>query len=333
MLKPIVVVGIALSAGLLPICRAAGADGPAVLTILEGSATVFRGTSRLGAIEGVRVQPNDLVETGKDTYARLEYEDGVRLDLGPATRLQLNHPSEATSDRPALYLLSGWIKLSVGDSKHPNPPAFATPLFDGTDLMGVVLAHIDSRGGSLFVEQGRARIANRHSHAPLPPPLKAGDFASVAKDGHTAVDTRASKEFVEQMPRAFQDTIPSRLGRYRTREVALRDLGQFAYAEVEPWVDSELSVRRQFVRTWRSKADEPEFRMELTSNLRLHPEWGPVLFPELYAPKPVVVGPPWPLPDVPLAPETTTPQPVQPQPAPQLAPSPPTPQPATTPQL
>ena len=326
MLKQIVLVGIALAAAPLPICWAAGIDSPAVMTILEGSATVFRGTSKLGAVEGVRVQPNDLVETGKDTFARLEYEDGVRLDLGPATRLQLNHPSEATADRPSLYLLSGWLKLTLGDSKHPKPPGFATPLFDGTELMGVVLARVDARGGFLFVEQGRVRIANRHSRAPLPPPLKASDFATVAKDGHAVVDMRASKEFVEQMPRAFQDTIPSRLGRYRIREVAFRELGEFSYAEVEPWVDSELSVRRQFVRTWKSKADEPEFRMELTSNLKLHPEWGPVLFPELYAPKPVAVGPPWPLPNVPLAPEATTPQPVEPQAAPQVVPPPSTPQ-------
>jgi len=275
--------------------NAAGAGGPAVVTILEGSAVVFRGTSKVGAAEGVRVQPNDLVETGKDTFVRLEFDDGTRLDLGPGTRLQLNHPIESTADRPALYILSGWIKLSFDDSKRARASAFATPLFDGIDLAGVVLARVDARGGAIFVEQGRARIANRHVHGAATPALKSGDFAVIAKDGRAVVDTRPSPEFVDQMPRAFRDSIPSRLARYREHEVAPRPLGDFSYGEVESWLDAEQSVRRQFVHTWRAKADETAFRILLTAKVSLHPEWGPVLFPELYAPKPV--GPPWPLPE------------------------------------
>jgi hypothetical protein len=277
--------------------NAAGAGGPAVVTILEGSAVVFRGTSKLGAAEGVRVQPNDLVETGKETltFARLEFDDGTRLDLGPETRLQLNHPNETIADRPALYILSGWIKLSFDESKHPRAGAFATPLFDGIDLVGVLLARVDARGGAMFVEQGRARIANRHVHGLAMPALKSADFAVIAKDGRAVIDTRPSSEFVDQMPRAFRDSIPSRLAHYREHEVAPKALGDFSYGEVESWIDAEQSVRRQFVHTWRAKANQTAFRILLTANISRHPEWGPVLFPELYAPKPV--GPPWPLPE------------------------------------
>jgi len=56
----------------------AGAGGPAVVTILEGNATLFRGTSKLAASECVRVQPTDLIETGKESFVRLEFEDGTR---------------------------------------------------------------------------------------------------------------------------------------------------------------------------------------------------------------------------------------------------------------
>ena len=273
----------------------AAASSPAVVTILEGSATVFRGTSKLGAAACVRVQPDDLVETGKDTFARLEFDDGTRLDLGSGTRLQVNNPGEAVADRSALYVLSGWIKLSFDDSKHPRAPAFATPLFDGAELAGVVLARVEARGGSLFVEQGRARIANRHVRAPAPPALKSSDFASIAKEGKVVIDARPSSEFVDQMPRAFRDTIPPRLALCREHEVAPKTLGDFSYGEVESWLNAEQSVRRQFVHTWRTKADETAFRTLLTAQIGLHPEWGPVLFPELYAPK--LVGPPWPLPE------------------------------------
>jgi hypothetical protein len=280
--------------------NAVAADGPAIVTILEGSATVIRGTSKLGAVEGVRVQPNDLIETAKDTFARIEFDEGgVRLDLGPGTRLQVDRPTESSGDRSALYVLSGWIKLSFSEAKRPRAPAFSTLLFDGTDLGGVVLARVDPRGGSVFIEQGRARLANRHGKPFALAPLKSNDFVSISKDGRAVAEAHVPREFVDQMPRAFRDTIPSRFPRYREREVAPKALGDFSYEEVEPWIDAEQSVRRQFVRTWRSRADDPAFRPELAAKLSLHPEWAPVLFPELYGPKAVagaLIGPPWPLP-------------------------------------
>ena len=102
------------------------------------------------------------------------------------------------------------------------------------------------------------------------------------------------------MPTEFRDSIPSRLARCREHEVAARTLGDFSYGEVEAWINSEPAVRRQFVHAWRAKAEDTEFRLELTVKLSRHPEWGPVLFPELYAPR--TVGPLWPLPETGVAP-------------------------------
>jgi len=278
----------------------AGAGGPAVVTILEGNATLFRGTSKLAASECVRVQPTDLIETGKESFVRLEFEDGTRLDLGPRTQLQLDHPAELRADRPALYALSGWIKLTLDEAQHAAAAAFATPLFDATDLAGVVLARVDARAGAMFVEQGRARFADRRAHASPLAVLKAGDFISFAGDGRTAVEARPPNEFVDRMPTEFRDSIPSRLARCREHEIAARTLGDFSYDEVEAWINSEPAVRRQFVHAWRAKAEDTEFRLELTAKLSRHPEWGPLLFPELYAPR--TVGPPWPLPETGVAP-------------------------------
>lgn len=300
-MQRLTILGMALAGLALQAADAAGSDSPAVVTILEGSAIIFRGTSKLGASEGVRVQPNDLVETAKGTFLRLEFADGIRLDLGPGTRAQVNHPTEVSPDNPGLYVLSGWIKLAVDEAKRSRKSGFSTPVFDATDLGGTVLARVDAHGGALFVERGRARLANRHGHAFAVTELKTDDFVSIGKDGRAVLDTRPSSEFVEQMPRSFRDTIPSRLAGYSEKEVAPKALGEFSYAEVEPWINAEQVVRRQFVHTWRSKADDPAFRLELTGKLSLHPEWGPVLFPELYAPKPAadnaLVGPPWPVPE------------------------------------
>jgi len=265
--------------------------GPPIVTILEGSAIVFHGTSKLAATEGERVQPGDLVETSKDSFLRLEYEDGTHIDLGPKTQLQVAHPTETKGDRAALYVLTGWIKLTIGETKRAPNAAFASPLFDGTDIAGVVVAHIGSRGGAMFVETGRVRTANRHVRAPSAPTLTNGDFASIASDGRAVVDAHPSGEFLEQMPRPFRDSLPSRLNRFREHPTAAKSLGEFSYGDVEAWINAEPSVRRQFVQTWRTRADDPAFRLELTGKLALHPEWGPVLFPELYTPKPAATQP------------------------------------------
>jgi hypothetical protein len=288
---------------LAPVGSWAGA--PAVVTILEGNATLFRGTSKLAASECVQVQPADLIETGKQTFVRLEFEDGTRLDLGPRTQLQVDHPTELRADRPALYTLTGWIKLTLNGAQHAAAPAFATPLFDGTDLGGVVLARVDAGGGAMFVEQGRARFADRRARGSSPV-LKAGDFVSFAGSGRAVVEPRPASEFVDRMPSEFRDSIPSRLAHCRDHAVAARTVGEFSYGEVEAWINAEPAVRRQFVHAWRAKAEDTEFRFELTSKLSRHPEWGPVLFPELYAPKPPpdsqMVGPPWPPPQPDAAP-------------------------------
>ena len=37
----------------------------------------------------------------------------------------------------------------------------------------------------------------------------------------------------------------------------------------------------------RARAQDPEFRKALIANMRFHPEWDRILFPEKYLPKPV----------------------------------------------
>jgi len=165
----------------------------------------------------------------------------------------------------------------LNGAQHAAAPAFATPVFDGTDLAGVVLARVDAGGGAMFVEQGRARFADRRAHGSSPV-LKAGDFISFAGSGRAVVEPRPASEFVGRMPADFRDSIPSRLARCRNHEVAARTVGEFSYGEVEAWINAEPAVRRQFVHAWRAKAEDTEFRFELTSKLSRHPEWGPVLF-------------------------------------------------------
>jgi hypothetical protein len=266
-------------------------DSLAVVTILEGDAVAIRGASKYAVVLGMTGQADDIFETLSNGMVRLEYADGTRIDLGPSTRIQLNAPTVSRASRPALYALDGWIKISVGDPRLIPPSGFASPQFDVTEITGSILARIDSVGGATYVEQGRGRWVSRREHEPSE--LRTGNFISLGKDGHVAREPRPADDFVAKMPRAFRDAIPPQMGRFRGKAVVPHALEGFSYAEVEPWLNSEPSIRRQFVSLWRVKAEEPDFRLALAAKLNHHPEWGPVLFPALFAPKPTtsVAGP------------------------------------------
>jgi hypothetical protein len=277
----------AIAAALLGSTPWAGAaEASGIATIVEGKAVVIRAMSKMDAAEGVRLRADDLVHTGQDTFMRIEYDDGASVDLGPDTLLQLNPPVRRKSERPGLYLLSGWLKLISGKSEARSAPSFGAPQFDLLDLSGAVIARVDAGSGAVFVEQGTARWVDRRGRSALPVTLNGGDFLTFQRDEAPLLQGRPARDFVSSLPRAFRDSLPSRVAKFRGHEVVARNQGGFSYSEVEPWVNAEASIRRQFVRLWRAKADDEAFRASLERSLSQHPEWGPVLYPELYEPKP-----------------------------------------------
>ncbi len=60
------------------------AEPAATVTLLDGGATVIRGTARYALAEGVRIAAGDIVETGDEGIAIIEFPDGVELGLGRA---------------------------------------------------------------------------------------------------------------------------------------------------------------------------------------------------------------------------------------------------------
>jgi hypothetical protein len=268
--------------------RAAIAAEPVgVITILDGNAVLIRGLSKFAPAEGVRVTGNDLLETGKSAFLRVEFTDGAIVDLGPATRVQLNRPSLRQADRAALYLLSGWLKLNA--SKDPNGAkgSIASREFDVLGVRGGVVERADrASGGAVFAEDGAVRVIDRRRGAAPAVSLESGDFLALRGSEAARVQRKPAPEFVASLPRQFEDRIPSRMAQFRDRDVAARPLGPFTYGEVEPWLDAEAAVRRRFVREWVARADDDSFRQRLDAGLARHPEWERILHPERFEPAP-----------------------------------------------
>jgi hypothetical protein len=266
------------------VCVAAGGAG-GLVTIAEGKPVGIRALAKIQIAEGVRVQADDLLQTGKDGFLRVELEDGTTIDLGPNTSIEFSAPAQRRADRPALYMLSGWIKLQMAPSGAVRG-ALASAGFDLSEVSGSIVARIEPGLGAVFVEQGGARWNDRRGRGAPAVTLKRNDFLAYRKDDAVAVAGRPGPEFIAALPRQFRDLLPQRYASFKGHEKPARAEGAFSYAEVEPWLNAEAPVRRQFVRTWRAKADDASFRASLDQAMAQHPEWDPVLHPELYEPKP-----------------------------------------------
>lgn len=303
--------GLPALAGLLTLVLLAGgaaAQAPAAapaptVTILDGSAVLLRGAGRLQVAEGVRLAPQDIVETAADArLVRIEFPDGLALSLGPGTRAMLDPRLAGEKGRAArVYLLRGWFKLNAAPAPAGKPgaapaPAPMSPLSSpGLDLVaasGSVVASVQDNALQVFVESGDATVQERQAGAPTggPQKLRSGEFLARAGTAKSAIAPRAPGDFVQQLPRSFLDTLPARAAMFSDREVTPKALGDITYPEVAAWLAAEPALRRPAMPRWRPLTRNPAFRNALVADMAAHPEWDRVLFPEKYLPKPAYPG-------------------------------------------
>lgn len=271
----------ALAAGCWCLSAAAfAADNVAVLTILEGNATLVRDTSRYQLAEGARLNDEDIVELGPDAFVQIEFGDGVRLGAGPATRLQIGPrlAKEKTARPGRFYLLSGWSKVTPAGKEVSYAGAQA-------DLAhpGVTVGQAGPENLQVFVETQDAKVTDRRAGNTVT--LRNGEFYSRKGGDRGTVAGRPPAEFLTRLPRPFRDSLPPRAERFKDRPAQLRQLGTIGYDDVAPWLQGEQALRRQFLTRWRPLANDAAFRASLASNMKAHPEWDRIVFPEKYLPK------------------------------------------------
>lgn len=270
-------------------CGAGANDAPATITIMEGSAIVYRGTLRSYAVEGIRLAAGDIVETADSSFAQIEFADRSVLQFGPATRAMLQ-PARArgTRQQQLVYVLQGWVKIAYAPADAKAPPAFdvRAPLFELAPSPGVIVVQASPAEATMFAERGGARVGERQARgASVAVSLNPGEFYQRKSGAAGAVIAAAPREFIDRIPRHFRDSLPARIDKFQGQDIKPKEAPVFGYADVEAWLKSEPEVRRQFVQRWRGKSREPAFRSALVANLSSHPEWDPILFPEKYLPK------------------------------------------------
>ena len=243
----------------------------AVLTIVDGEATLVDGTRRSAAAPGVRVNAGTLVETSdKATLVRLEWNDRSMVDLGPATKAMVQPPglSARNGKAPALYLLQGWAKHSA--DREPTGGVL-TPTVDVPPFAGVAVVEARKAQTSVFAETGALEVLERGPNKRLA--LAAGAWYG------GRVDPRPPADWLARVPRSFRDTLPHRAAAFQDRSVTAAPLAPPTYGMLADWLGAETVIRRDFPRRFEALAQDPAFRRELQARLNAHPEWGRILNP------------------------------------------------------
>ena len=260
-----------------------------VVSIVEGEVFVSRDSTRFALAEGVPIAADDIVESAPQAkLARIEFSDGIILDIGPATRVLMTpkFPGERGGGRSArLYVLQGWAKISV--PKSLAAANFASESLDLTGIAHDAVLNVEPTAWAVFAESGDLMLAERSNGKLMPAvKLKSGEFLARSGDAKAELAARPAADFINRVPRAFLDTLPTRSALFVALSVPPKRLAPITYADVQPWLDAEAALRPLFVARWKTLAQNPDFRKGLVAGLRNHPEWDRTLFPEKYLPKP-----------------------------------------------
>lgn len=242
---------------------------PPLATIADGQALLLRDTGRYVLAEGLRLQAEDFIEVPPQAgLLRIEFGDGSALALAPGSRALMlpRLPGE-----PGAYLLQGWAKL---DAPAKGQILLATPAFDASTTGHAVIAISNERafseGGELTLKRASAGLLK----------LKAGEFVSAAGGEKAKPIARPTPEFLQQLPREFQVSLPARAARFAGKEREPRRSADIAFADLLPWLESsDPALRQALLPRLRAMAQQPEIRAALAAGTRSHADWERILSP------------------------------------------------------
>jgi len=252
------------------------------VTFIEGSLRVIRGAAVLRGIEGMKLNRGDIVESSGQGFVQLEMPGGAIVALGPSTQVYFFSRAAKTAE---LVVLTGWLKGEAGS--NAGTYCYASPLLAATSHDGTAVLHASGEAAEFFIESGSAGVSSvsPEGYVGHPSSAKAGQFFSRRAGQAVLAAPRPSPAFVDALPRAFRDTLPSRLARFAGKRIEPPRESEVTYAEIQPWLTIGQRWRKGFVERFQSRLKDAEFRRALEAHLREYPEWDPVLHPEKYEQK------------------------------------------------
>lgn len=251
------------------------AEAPAVLTVLQGGASITIGHRVVAAVPGLRLPSGSIVETLATTaLVRVEWPDGKRADFGADTRALLR---PAAAGRALIYLLAGSAKISQDGEPSRVGAVLQAPAFELKPFQGVAVVELKPASTVLFAERGALTVLARRGGELLA--LKPGQ-ALVASGGTLVPQARPPAGWAAGLPRAFRDTLPSQLSRYAQGPEPVAEARPApSYAGLQAWLTAEAPLRREFPARFKPLLADAAFKEAVLRNLASHPEWEPLVRP------------------------------------------------------
>lgn len=245
------------------------------VTLLEKTPLhVIRGVTVMQGVEGMKLRPGDILETGPaDTaQAQLEFSGGAIVELGPSSEVYLLSQSGSTAN---FVLLTGWLKGETTGGSY----AYSSPLVSVTTKGGNILVHATADSTEVFVEHGVASVSGG-SGAAIPSGVGKSFFTH--KAGKPLLPAgRPSGDFIAGMPISFRDVLPSRIEKFeRSKPPVPKVDHETSYAEIERWLMLPSAWRRGLAARFSPRLHDSAFRQAITDHLRSLPDWEPILHPE-----------------------------------------------------
>jgi hypothetical protein len=245
------------------------------LTLLESTPLrVIRGISVMQGVEGMRLRPGDILETGPAAAAQvqLEFTGGAIVELGPSTQVYLMSETGSTAN---LVLLSGWLKGETTAGSY----VYSSPLASATTKGGNILLHAMADSADVFVEHGVASVSGGGGAA-MASSADKGFFTHKAGKPLTTA-ARPSPAFIAGMPIPFRDVLPSRLAKFPGPKWPIPKVDrEVSYTDIERWLMLPVAWRRNFAARFSSRLHDSAFRQAISDHIGAFPEWGPFLHPE-----------------------------------------------------
>ena len=279
---PMKIAGWLLGVCLAMTSMAVAAADAGIVTIVEGSARVLRGTVWYRLLPGAAFQEGDIIDAAERAQVQVELAMGGVLNMvGPASLYaaalpfrgeKLEGPMEFALDR-------GWLKLAA---TAPTGMRLRLPVALLSLNEATIVARQESRMLEMFVESGSVRIVetSRTGRDGLTHDAKAGEYWSRDGDKPMVSERRAPVKFVASMPRHLIDRLASLAAKFKGKKPPLAVDREITLAEAEPWLGG--SYRKAFARRLAGRLADPAFRKAVEANIAAYPEWDRILHPEKY---------------------------------------------------
>ena len=221
--------------GLAALLASIAVSAAPTVTIVEGPGSVVSGAAAYIATPGMRLQTCDIVRTGAQAIVQLEDEDGGQILIGPDSLFVVDLPQGGEGVVGPHFLISGWAKVTAPKRPKPLPYQINSPHFEVSTPAGVVALRVGTDGGEFFVELGDATATAASARTAV----TAGHlYARKAGSGRGALADNLKNAFVQAMPRAFRDTLPTRLAVVKANNPRPRPAPDYNPSDAQGWLRS-----------------------------------------------------------------------------------------------